>query len=50
MRRWADETEAREEIKDLVAQYYLEFKKKEQDKEFCPGDRLVYTSRVYDER
>lgn len=50
MKRWSEEAEAREEIKSLVAQYYIQFKKKEQDKEFCPGDRIAYASRVYDEK
>lgn len=48
--RWNSESEAREEIKSLVAQYYKEFKKPEQDKEFKEGDRIAYASRVYDEK
>lgn len=50
MAGWNSETEAREEIKKLVADYYREFKKPEQDKAFTPGDRLPYASRVYDEK
>ena len=47
---WKNEAEAREEIKNLVAKFYNEFKKPEQDKEFTPGDRISYASRVYDEK
>lgn len=50
MAGWNSETEAREEIKKLVADYYREFKKPDQDKAFTPGDRLPYASRVYDEK
>ena len=48
--RWNSESEARDEIKSLVAQYYKEFKKPEQDKPFTEGDRVAYASRVYDEK
>ena len=34
----------------MVAEYYRDFKKPEQDKPFAPGDRISYASRVYDER
>ena len=40
MKNWNSETEAREQIKDLVVDYYREFKKPEQDKKFKTGDRL----------
>ena len=50
MATWENETAAREEIKRLVADYYKQFKKPEQDKEFKEGDRLSYASRVYDEK
>ena len=50
MSNWNNESEAREQIKSLVAEYYNDFKKPEQDKEFAPGDRLPYASRVYDEK
>ncbi|MGN0485569.1 MAG: lipopolysaccharide biosynthesis protein RfbH [Lachnospiraceae bacterium] len=50
MSNWKNEQEAREEIKGLVAAYYQEFKKPEQEKEFHPGDRIAYASRVYDEK
>ena len=50
MAKWNSEAEARKEIKELVAEYYNEFKKPEQEKKFVPGDRLGYASRVYDEK
>ena len=50
MATWKSEAEAREQIKALVAEYYNDFKKPEQEKEFKPGDRLSYASRVYDEK
>ena len=50
MSNWNNESEAREQIKALVAEYYKDFKKPEQDKEFAPGDRISYASRVYDEK
>ena len=46
--RWNDEKQAREEIKDLVAEYYHQFK--ENKKGFEPGDRINYASRVFDEK
>lgn len=50
MSDWKNENEAREQIKALVTEYYKKYKKPEQDKEFTPGDRLSYASRVYDEK
>lgn len=50
MSNWNNEAEAREQIKDLVAEYYRDFKKPEQEKVFEPGDRISYASRVYDEK
>ena len=50
MANWNSEAEAREQIKALVADYYRDFKKPEQEKPFTPGDRLSYASRVYDEK
>lgn len=51
MTRWKNETEAREEIKALVGEFYKEFKEPVESKEnFKPGDRISYASRVYDER
>ena len=48
--QWNNEAEAREQIKALVAAYYNDFKKPEQEKPFVPGDRIAYASRVYDEK
>lgn len=50
MADWKNETEAREQIKTLVAKYYHMFKKTDQEKPFHPGDRIAYASRVYDEK
>ena len=44
------EAELRAEIKDLVAKYYNEIKKPQQQKAYQPGDRIDYASRVYDEK
>lgn len=45
---WKNEVEAREEIKELVAKYYYEYK---QNKEpFYAGDRINYAGRVFDEK
>ena len=48
MAKWSNEAEAREHIKDLVAQYYHDFKEKKG--EFEPGNRIPYASRVFDEK
>lgn len=48
MANWTNESEAREQIKGMVAEYYHQFKKEE--KTFEPGDRISYASRVYDEK
>lgn len=48
MSEWKDEAQAREEIKELVARYYRQFKEKKTD--FQPGDRISYASRVFDEK
>lgn len=48
MSNWKNESEAREQIKALVAQYYHDFKKAKEH--FKPGDRISYASRVYDEK
>jgi len=45
---WKNEKEAREEIKNLVKQYYNDFKKNK--KTFSEGDRITYASRVFDEK
>ena len=47
MPNWKTEAEARDEIKALVADYYRRFKVP--DKPFCPGDRVNYGGRVFDE-
>ena len=46
--RWTNESEAREHIKSLVAEYYHDFK--ENKSTFKPGDRINYASRVFDEK
>lgn len=48
MADWHTETEAREQIKALVAEYYHDFK--ETNGKFRPGDRISYASRIYDEK
>ena len=48
MATWNNEAEAREQIKRMVAQYYHDFKEKK--REFKPGDRISYASRVFDEK
>ena len=48
MNRWANEAEARNQIKSLVADYYHQFMEK--DDNFEPGQRISYASRVYDEK
>lgn len=48
MSNWANEREAREQIKALVAEYYHDFKEKKES--FKPGDRISYASRVFDEK
>lgn len=48
MGNWKNEEEAREQIKSMVTEFYHEFR--EQKKVFAPGDRINYSSRVYDEK
>lgn len=48
MREWTDEAQARQDILQLVEQYYHDFK--ENRKAFEPGDRISYASRVFDEK
>lgn len=51
MTKWKDEIEARKYIKEIVTEYYYDFKEKAESKEnFEPGDRISYASRVYDEK
>ena len=45
---WNNEAEAREQIKAMVAAYYLDFKEKKEP--FQPGDRITYAARVFDEK
>ncbi len=47
MDRWTDEKKARQEILDLVGEYYREFKSA--DTGFKEGDRINYAGRVFDE-
>lgn len=48
MAKWNSESEARDIIKDQIAAYYHDFMEKK--KEFEPGDRISYASRVFDEK
>ena len=48
MAQWKNEAEAREQIKELVAEYYQNYKKRKDS--FKPGDRISYASRVFDEK
>lgn len=48
MKQWNSEEEARNEIKALIGDYYLQYKKN--DEVFRPGDRINYASRVFDEK
>ena len=48
MAEWSSEKEARDEIKVLVEKYYYSYVKKSDD--FKPGDRINYSSRVFDEK
>ena len=44
---WNSEAEARNEIKEMVARYYHEFK--ENKKEYTDGERITYAARVFDD-
>lgn len=48
MMSWVNEAEAREQIREMVAQYYHDFKEKKEP--FKAGDRVYYASRVFDEK
>lgn len=48
MAKWANEEEARNQIKELVAEYYQDFKRN--DKPFERGSRITYAARVFDEK
>ena len=45
--KWASEQEAREEIRNMVADFYLQFR---QPAPYQAGDRISYAGRVYDEK
>ena len=47
MSEWLNESEAREEIKNLVSEFYRRFI--QNNKAFEPGDRIRYSGRVFDE-
>lgn len=47
MARWKGEEEARTQVKELVAEYYRDFKSGA--KAFTAGQRIPYASRVFDE-
>lgn len=48
MAEWKNEEDAREQIKELVAQYYHDFKEKKEP--YREGDRINYAGRVFDEK
>lgn len=48
VKNWKDENQARSLIKELVTEYYHDFK--ENKNGFQPGDRVNYASRVFDEK
>ncbi len=48
MADWKNEEQARERIKEMVAEYYRDFKTKKD--EFREGDRITYAARVFDEK
>ena len=48
MKNWKSESDAREKIKELVAEYFHDFKEKKEV--FKPGERIAYASRVFDEK
>lgn len=48
MKCWNSETEAREQIKSMVADYYHQFKEKNEP--YRQGNRISYAARVYDEK
>ena len=48
MSRWKNETEARKQIKDLITEYYHDFKKKETL--YQEGRHIAYAGRVFDEK
>lgn len=47
---WKNESEAREQIKNLITRFYNDFRKSDKSEEFKPGDRICYASRMFDEK
>ena len=45
---WKNEEEAREQIKEMVTEYYHDFKEKKTP--YQEGDRITYAARVFDEK
>ena len=45
---WKNESEARQQIREMVGEYYHQFMEKKDV--FHPGDRISYASRVFDEK
>lgn len=45
---WKNEREAREQIKELIGEFYHEFLEKKEP--YRAGERIAYASRVYDEK
>jgi len=48
MKNWKNEQDARKQIKEMITEYYHDFK--EQKTDFKPGDRINYASRLFDEK
>ena len=48
MSTWNNEAEAREQIKEMVAKYYHDFKEKITP--YKEGERITYAARVFDEK
>jgi len=48
MGNWNNEAEAREQIKEMVTEYYHDFKEKKEP--YQAGERINYAGRVYDEK
>lgn len=48
MANWNSEEQAREQIKQMVAEYFKDFKTKKEP--FKEGDRITYAARVFDEK
>ena len=45
---WKNEMEARQQIKELVSEYYHEYKEKKES--FQEGDRINYAARIFDDK